>query len=130
MDAVKHIRERGFRTWYERELLRGHGHLLLLVLCLVAVMGALEALGQGLHQAERAQTALCLLAAAALAAYALRGFLSRLARAEHVASQADCPKCSAHARWDVESESARHPDGGARLRVNCRSCGERWHIQL
>lgn len=129
MDTAKHIRERGFRKWYERELMRGHVHLLLLVLSLVGVMGALEVLGQGLRQGERLQMLVCLLAAAALAAYAFHGFLSRTARAEFVARQADCPGCASHARWDVEGEAAA-TDGGPRLRVNCRACGQRWHINL
>ena len=31
------IRQRGFRKWYERELLAGHSHLVLLLLCTVAL---------------------------------------------------------------------------------------------
>jgi hypothetical protein len=129
MDTVKHIRERGFRKWYERELMRGHVHLLLLVLSLVGVLGALEALGAGLRQGERLQMLVCLLAAAALSAYAFHGFLSRMARAEFVARQADCPGCATHARWEVEGEGAA-ANGGSCLRVNCRSCGQRWRINL
>jgi hypothetical protein len=128
MDAVKHIRERGFRKWYERELMRGHLHLLLLVLSLLGLIGALEALGEGLRQGERLQMLACGLAAAALSAYAFHGFLSRVARAEFVARQADCPSCATHARWEVEGEAGA--SGGSCLRVNCRRCGQRWQINL
>lgn len=130
MDTAKHIRQRGFRKWYERELMRGHVHLLLLILSLVGLIGALETAGQAEHQLERAQMVLCLLAATALAGHSLHGFISRVARAEFLAQQADCPRCTAHARWDVEGEPVAAADGGSRLRVNCRSCGERWQIQL
>ena len=39
MAIQQSIRNRGFRKWYERQLLVGHSHLLLLLLCTLALLG-------------------------------------------------------------------------------------------
>ena len=37
------IRRHGFKKWYERELLRGHAHLVAVIVCTLGLMMALEA---------------------------------------------------------------------------------------
>jgi len=124
MDATRLIQAHGFRHWYERELLRGHANLLLLVLSAVGAVGAVEAAG-GAHGPDRLLLAGCALAALGVGAHAMRRYLARITRAEHVAHQAVCPQCSAYARWRLEDEA-----GGAPLRACCRDCGHRWRLEL
>lgn len=124
MDATRLIRTRGFRHWYERELLRGHANLLLLVLSAVAAVGAVEAAG-GAHGGDRFLLAGCALASLAVGVHAMRRYLARIARAEHVAHQAVCPRCNAYARWRLEGA-----DDGAPLRARCAACGHGWRLEL
>lgn len=120
------IRERGFRKWYERELIRSHSHLLLLVLCGLAVFGGLEALfASGAR--EKALVAAALAVAIGVGAWALRRYLFFLMRAEHIANQAVCPQCKAYARWAIERE-ARSEDPPPKLLVRCHRCQMRWPI--
>lgn len=121
----------GFRRWYERQLVRCHLQLLLLVLCLLALLGALEAFGQARQEGRPWWLmALCFAAAGVLGAVALRRYLFLLMRAEHIANQACCPACKAYGRWRVEPEPAAPPapDGALRLRACCKACQARWHI--
>lgn len=122
---ARRIRRRGFRKWYEAELIRGHSHLVLLILCTLAVLGALEALSDGTG-ADRALLACSLLLAGGIGVWAMRRYLYLLLRAETVANQAVCPACEAYARWSIEDEagSAAEPV----LRVRCRACQHGWKI--
>jgi hypothetical protein len=123
------IQQRGFRKWYERELIRSHSHLVLLLFCGLAVVGALEALS-GRTLADRLLLAACLLVAAAIGAWAMRRYLFFLMRAEAIANQAVCPACAVYARWTVEHDEAADTRTGtpAAMAVCCRACGHRWRI--
>ena len=123
------IRKRGFSKWYERELLRSHSHLVLLVLCALGALGALEAFSQG--GSERLLMVLSLLLCTAVGVWAVRRYLFFLMRAEHIANQATCPACSVHGRLGVESDSRPDAAGGAvsAMDVCCRKCQHRWRIE-
>ena len=127
MDIARHIQHRGFRHWYERELLRGHANLLLLVLSAVGAVGAVEAAG-GAHGADRLLLTGCAVTALGVGVHAMRRYLARIARAEHLAHQAVCPQCRSYARWRLEGEGG--DADGAPLRAHCRDCGHRWRLQL
>ena len=127
MAIASFIQKRGFRKWYERELLRSHTHLVLLLLCAVAVLGALEAFS--LRQSEtRLQLAASLLTATALGIWAVRRYLFHLMRAETIANQAACPACKAYGRWNVEGDPPEEDGPGLSMAVRCRSCEQRWTI--
>lgn len=117
------IRERGFRKWYERELTRGHLHLVLLLACAVGALGALEALSQA-RGGDRLLVVASLLIAVGVGAWAGRRYLFHLMRAELIASQAVCNECRTYARWRVEREDA----AAEALAVRCANCGHRWRI--
>lgn len=119
------IQRRGFRKWYERELLIGHSHLVLLLLCVVTLFGAMEAFSS--PQGAKALMAACVLVACAIGLWALRRYLFLLTRAEYIANQAVCQQCQAYGRWAVESS---HGDGaeGRYMRVCCKRCSGRWQI--
>lgn len=122
-DAITH---QGFRRWYERELLRGHGHLVLLLLCTVALVGLVETFHDQ-HGSDRLLMGGCLVALTAAGAWSLRRYLHHLAQAQALAAQADCPHCGSYARWAVQG---RQQDGeGAALHVACRGCGGRWSLR-
>lgn len=124
---VDAIRQSGFRRWYERELLRGHGHLVLLLLSALGALGGVEAVADS-HGVDRAAMVLCAALGAGIGGWALRQYIFHLTRAEAVAHQAACPSCKAYGRWAVEGD-VHQDDSGPRMQVCCRGCGHRWAIR-
>ncbi len=121
------IQRRGFRKWYERELLIGHSHLVLLLMCLLTLFGAMEAFAR--PGGDRALMGACVLVATGIGLWALRRYLFLLSRAELIANQAVCRQCQAYGRWAVEASGiATDDEDGAYMVVCCRGCGGRWQI--
>ena len=113
--------------------MRCHLQLLLLVLCLVALLGALEAFGQARQNGGSwGLMALCFALAGVLGVVALRRYLFLLMRAEHIANQAQCPGCATYGRWRVEPEAApadpSAQQDSVRLQACCKACQARWLI--
>jgi ABC-type nickel/cobalt efflux system permease component RcnA len=131
MTDAAYLREHGFRRWYERELTRGHLNLVLLLLCAVALMAAMEAFST--HQGGQPLLMVAsMVIAAVLGLWALRRYLFHLMRAELIAHQAVCPQCQTYARWRVEShqETPAHgkAEASATTQVRCVQCSHGWTI--
>lgn len=130
MPMHQYIAAHGFRKWYERELIRGHSHLVMLLLCAIAVIGGFEAMAE-LPRAQRwASMAVSVLVAAAVGAWAMRRYLFLLLRAERVANQAVCPQCETYARWQILHHDVHEEDEQrtSTLTVRCRKCQHEWRI--
>ena len=124
MELADRIREKGFRKWYEGELLSGHAHLVLCFLCVVGVVAAFKAASRAQSLTERAYDGMVVVACAAAGLWALRRYLYRMTRAEAIAQQADCPQCGTYARFTLVQS-----DPGQRwVRVCCRQCSREWQI--
>lgn len=117
------VRRFGFRKWYERELLSSHAHLLLAVLCSIALIGILEAFRGGSRD-EKLLDVLLFVASGAIGLWSLRRYLYLLMHAEDVANQANCPTCGSYARFAVIAEN-RH---SGETQVCCRQCRQEWAI--
>lgn len=117
------VRRVGFRKWYERELLSSHAHLLLALLCTIALMGSLEAFNGG-TVSEKLIDVLFFVASGAIGLWALRRYLYLLAHAEEVANQAGCPQCQEYGRFTVSCEDRLNN----RVTVCCRKCQHEWTI--
>lgn len=103
------IRTVGFRRWYQRELLAGHAHLVLLLLAVVGFMACLELMSE-LRGGERLLNAVYAVACAFIGAWALRRYLYLLLRAEGLANQANCPSCGAYGRLTLSPAAPHHPE--------------------
>lgn len=122
------IAERGFSKWYERELLRGHSQLVLVLLCAVSALGAAEAFSQA--GSQRLLMVLSMVVSAAVGAWSVRRYLFHLNRAEFIANQATCPACDTYGRFRVESiEGPVEAGVPAVMRVCCRRCSSTWRIE-
>ena len=130
MAIPQSIQRQGFRKWYERELLAGHSHLVLLLFSALGILGALEVFW---HQpgGERLLMVAAVIIASIIGAWALRRYLFLLMRAEVIANQAVCKDCEAYGRWNVEGHTPDDApaDVPARMQVCCRKCGARWQIE-
>ena len=118
------IRDGGFRRWYQRELLSGHAHLVLLLLSTVGIIGCLEVMS-GLDRVERLLNSGYIVLCTAIGIWALRRYLRLLMRAEAIAHQANCPQCGRYGLLSVVAEDRLHQ----RLKVRCRKCEALWHIE-
>jgi predicted Zn finger-like uncharacterized protein len=118
------IRRRGFRKWYERELLTGHAHLALVLMCTLGLMMSLEAAMRGQPMHERLLDLLAVALCFGCGLWALRRYLYLLTHAEAVAHQADCPQCEAYGRFEL----LRSDSTGNEVIVRCRQCSHEWGI--
>lgn len=124
MTLAEGIRRHGFRTWYERELLRGHAHLVLVLACALGVMMALEAAFRFRTPLDQLIDIASVVVCTATGAWALRRYLRLLMRAEALAHQADCPACKAYGRLELVRPDAQ----GDSVGVRCRTCHHEWQI--
>lgn len=129
------IRRRGFRRWYERQLLESHAYLVTAFLALILLLAGYEAM-DALRGSPTYYAAVIGIAAAAgvLTWVAWKRFTVLLARAELFAGSAACPRCQAWGQFDVlaaEAAAADDPPEAGRphwLQVRCRRCGESWRL--
>ena len=128
MNVAGAIERIGFRKWYERELLHGHGHLVLLLFSALGLLGSMEVFSARSALTSQLAVLACLVASAVIGLHSLRRYLSKLGYAQYLADQAVCRACEAYARWDVEdSEDERAEEV---MHVRCRACGNGWQIKL
>ncbi len=117
------IRRVGFRKWYERELLSSHGHLLLTILSVVAMLASFEAF-HGASAVEKSIDLLFVVLSAAIALWSLRRYLFLSLRAEALATQAICGDCGTYGRFRVVSDNGNSEE----TRVCCNKCAHQWTI--
>jgi hypothetical protein len=121
------LRQRGFRRWYERQLIEGHAYLVTGILSVIMMLIALETIT--FRESIANALALTLVAAAGgwLAIFAWSKFRGLMTNAEALAEQAVCGRCSAYGRFDViEAHDSREARTGRSLTVRCRKCEHCW----
>jgi hypothetical protein len=117
------IQSKGFRKWYERELLSSHAHMILAFLCIVGIMAAFEAFSTA-RGADKIFDVLAIVVCSATGLWALRRYLRLLSHAETVANQADCPSCNAYGLLRALEEAPNK----AWVHVECKKCSHTWRI--
>lgn len=122
-ELAEGIRKVGFRKWYERELLSSHAHMLLALLCTIALMAGLELI-QGGTVTEKLLNIAMVFVSGAIGLWALRRYLYLLMHAETLADQANCPSCKEYGRLTLVDEDRRI----GQLRVRCRKCSHEWSL--
>ncbi len=118
------IQRHGFRKWYERELMKSHGHMTLTFICAIGVFAAIEAASSFTTPYDRLLDAGALLLFAGVGIWSMRRYLYLLNHAEFVAHQADCPGCGSYGRFTLVDPVRERSD----TEVCCRQCQRRWTI--
>ncbi len=126
MRLAEGIRRHGFRKWYERQLMRSHGHLLLTFVCLVGLFAALDSMRSAHGWGERVEEIFTLALCAGVGVWAVRRYFYLLGQAELAAHQAVCTQCQAYGRLELVQSN----DSGERVTVRCRGCGHGWRMEL
>jgi len=136
MQLANGIRRHGFKKWYERELLRGHAHLVVVIFCCLGLMMALEGATRFRSTADQLFDLMAVVVCTGAGLWALRRYLTLLLRAESIAHQADCPHCKTYGRLELAAapSSASAAQASAtqaqQVAVRCRACGHEWPIYL
>ncbi|HVF63329.1 MAG TPA: hypothetical protein VNE58_04980 [Casimicrobiaceae bacterium] len=123
------VRKRGFRRWYERQLVESHAYLVTGLLSLIMMAIALEVI----QFRESISNAILLIAIAVggalLSIFAWKEFSRLLFRAESLANQATCSACREYARFDiVDARDSSEALTGRVLSVRCRKCQHQWQM--
>ncbi len=134
-DIGNDIRRRGFRRWYERQLVEGFAYMATAFLALILLLAGFESMDV-LRGSPLFYLAVIGVAGAAgmLMWVAWQRFTVLLARAELFAEGATCPRCKVWGKFEVlagEAVDADEPLEAGRphwLRVRCRKCGEDWRL--
>jgi hypothetical protein len=123
------VRKRGFRRWYERQLIESHAYLVTGLLSLIMMAIALETIEFRDSFANALVLAAIAAAGGLLAIFAWKQFNKLLFRAEALAGQAVCSACRAYAKFDVvEAHDSSEALTGRALRVRCRKCRHEWSM--
>jgi ribosomal protein L40E len=136
MDLAEGIRKKGFRGWYERQLIEAHLFLISGFLCLIMVIASLEEFSLRTPAWETLLRFVAMLGGSALCLWTLKRYLVMLDYAEYAAERSVCEKCAAYGGLDLGSATAsRAPEedeAGERIAVpvsvRCRKCGHQWTI--
>jgi ABC-type nickel/cobalt efflux system permease component RcnA len=126
MSLAEGIRKLGFRKWYSRQLMRCHAHLVLVLVCMVGILVAMEAATRFRSWADQITDGVSLLLCIGVGLWALRRYLSLLLHAESAAKQAECSGCKTYGRLELLQSDAT----GDTVQVQCRKCGQAWRIDV
>lgn len=121
------LRERGFRRWYERQLVESHAYLVTGFLALIMMAIALETIEFRESSANLLMLGLVAAIGGWLCVFAWKQFNRLLFRAEVLAGQAVCPECRAYARFEIlEAHDSESALTGREMTVRCRCCEHEW----
>lgn len=124
------IRRRGFRKWYERQLIESHAWLVTCFLCMVLAAALMEEIRFRAPAWQPLLMAAAIIGCFVLGWIAWTRYKAQLEFAEHYAEGSSCAGCGAYARFEVTAEGAPDAAAGGRpwLRVRCRRCSNEWRI--
>lgn len=141
MQLARDVSKRGFRSWYERQLLESHLYLITCILCALVVLACVE----GISLRENVVRGIVLLLVGAgsglVSVLAWQRYTVLMVRAQRLADKATCAKCGvygilrvtdasriAHPVYDDQGVSKADDADAAWLRVQCKRCGHEWTI--
>jgi hypothetical protein len=123
------LRQRGFRRWYERQLIESHAYLVTGFLALIMMAVALEVIEFRSSAANLVFLVAVAAAGGVVCVAAWRRFNVTLFRAEALAEQAVCAQCDTYGRFDVVSaHDSPETVSGRVVHVRCRKCAHEWRI--
>ena len=141
MELSKEVAKRGFRSWYERQLIESHLYLTTCIICAFGVAAFIEAYRSSGGTARGLFMLLAAFLSGIIAIHAWQRYRGMMVRAQRFADKATCTKCGvygilsvtdasriAHPVYDERGVSKADDTDGAWLRVQCKQCGHEWAI--
>jgi len=141
MPLAKDISKRGFRNWYERQLLESVVYLTTCIVCAFGVAAFIEAYRSSGGAARGLLMLLAAFVSGIIAIHAWQRFRTMIVLAQRLADKATCAKCGlygllsvtdasriAHPAYDERGVSNADDQNAQWLRVQCKKCHHEWVI--
>ncbi len=138
MDLVEGIRKRGFRKWYERQLVESHAYLVTCFLCMIMVAACAEQLNFRAPPTNLLAMIALVIGGGLVGLFSWQRYKAIMSVAECYGDHSTCAQCGAYARFDVldwgdappvaPSGTAAARAAGPWLKVRCRKCGNLWTL--
>ena len=130
MELADDIRKRGFKKWYERQLIESHAYLVTCFLCMILVAALMEEVSFRVPGIKPFLLVAVMAGGAFLGLFAWLRYRAIMVTAERFGDRSVCEQCHAYAKFDVV-ESGGTPatpesESDPWLRVRCRKCGHGW----
>ena len=117
-EPAQSIGKLGFRKWYERQLIEGHAWFITCFLCALAVFACLEELSFQGSAIRLLGVGAFVVAASALAVYALTRYQQIMVQADRIGQHSTCAGCGTYARVSMLNQTI----------AKCRKCGNEWRL--
>jgi hypothetical protein len=125
---VRQINAKGFRQWYEYELVRAFGFFALGVIALIVVMTSLEGILETRFSLVMLTNYLVSIGGICLGGWAWRRFINILGMADHMSRQAVCPSCESFGRLVVTDERSTQDRTERWISARCKKCDHTWRL--
>ena len=130
MELVDDIRKRGFKKWYERQLIEGHAYLVSCFLCMIVVAALLEEMNFRAPGLKLFVTLGWITGGGLVGVFSWLRYRTIMVAAERLGGRSVCEQCHAYAKFDIVESggSPATPESEPEpwLRVKCRKCGHTW----
>lgn len=141
MKLANEVSKRGFRRWYERQLIESHLYLVTCFLCAFLLFACAEAMNFRESAARGILMVLLGAASGVVALAAWQRYAVTMVRAQRLAEKATCAKCDTygilrvtdasrivHPVYDHRGVRSADDANAVWLRVECKRCGYQWSI--
>lgn len=134
MELEEGIRKIGFRRWHERQLLESHFYLATSLLCIIAVLAALEGYSSREFSFDLFVGLLVMLAGSGAGVWAFLRYVRMLLVAQHAADRSVCANCKTYGLLESTGNVTHSIREDADVliaptQVRCRKCGNEWTIE-
>lgn len=130
MELADHIRKRGFKKWYERQLIESHAYLVTCFLCIILVTALLEEVSFRAPGPKPFLMLALITGAGVVGLLSLRRYGTIMGTANRFGERSVCEQCHAYAKFDIVesggSPATAESEPEPWLRVKCRKCGHAW----
>jgi hypothetical protein len=130
VELADDIRKRGFKKWYERQLIESHAYLVTCFLCMILVAALMEEVSFRTAGLKPFLMLAVMAGGGLVGLFAWLRYKAIMITAERFGDRSICEQCHAYAKFDIlESGGSRAtPEGEPDpwLRVKCRKCGHAW----
>ena len=132
MQTADLIRKRGFKKWYERQLIESHLYLVSCFLCMILVAAGIEEMSFRAPGLKPVMMLVMILAGGAVGLVSWQRYRTIMVAAERLGDRSTCEQCHAYAKFDIVDSGGNAADdadgAGTWLRVRCRKCGHGWKM--
>jgi hypothetical protein len=130
LELADDIRKRGFKKWYERQLIESHAYLVTCLLCMILVAALMEEVSFRVPGIKPFLMVAVMAGGGFLGLFAWLRYKAIMVTAERFGDRSVCEQCHAYAKFEIlesgGSPATPESEPDPWLRVKCRKCGHGW----